>query len=434
MRSWVSILLGLLLVVGCGDDDSSNFGTVEAPEVCTTDTKKEYVWEVLNDSYYWAEEMPSSINFDEYDDEEDLLASLRYSTTDQYSFIRTAEEEEATQSNSSVAWGISLYLNDDENAYIVRYAYEDSPAWKAGMRRGHQIVSFEGVSVADIVVAISAGETTWTDVVGESEVGVARIINWYDTDGSLHSEEIEKAEIDTNRVHGETYYDTAVGTVGYFAFTSFTEASADELTEVFESLSENNADELILDLRYNTGGRISVAKQLGSLIGGVETYNQVFVSYEHNDTYSSSNSSKYFSNLSKALDLDSVIVLTDEYSCSASELVINTLDPFIDVYVIGETTCGKPIGMYSHEYCDNYLYPIEFKMVNSEGYGDYFDGWTPDCAVEDDPQYPYGDERDTQTAAALAYLTSGTCSESVELVVDKESLNSPVVLYPEWDN
>lgn len=440
MRFSCGALFGLLVLSGCGSDDSSSsttatsFGSVSAPSVCTDETKKQFVWDVLNDSYYWADEMPASISLDDYTDDEALLESLRYQPTDEYSFIISQDTWDAWQSNSAVGVGYSAYLNDDEDAYIIRYVYEDSPGWNAGLRRGHQITAFNEISVSELVEMLDSGEITSTEAFGESAAGVTVQIDWLDTDGVQQSAEVVKAELTTNRVHGQTTIETNQGSVGYLAYTSFTEASEDELTEAFEAFDAEGVDELILDLRYNTGGRVSVATQLASLIAGEVASGETFATYEHNSAYSHEDWQRAFYNPSAALDLSQVIVLTDYNSCSASELVINGLEPFVDVTIIGETTCGKPIGMYQHSYCDQYLYPIDFHIVNALDFGDYFDGIDPDCAVEDDPQYPYGDERDSQTAAALDYLELGSCSSTYSTRdLTEPSERQPVSIYPDWD-
>jgi len=434
MRYW-PVLAGSLVLAGCGGGDDSGPGIVDAPDECSVESKKQFVWDVLNDSYLWADQMPAAIDLDDYLDEEELLNELRYQPADRYSFITTLEAEEARQSNTMVGLGVSLQLNTTEDAYIVRYAYENSPAWNAGLRRGHQIVALDGEPVAELVDAMDAGALTWREVIKPAEVGVSLQMSWLDTQAELQRAEVVKDAIVTNRVHGDSLLNTDVGTVGYFAFTSFTEASAAELRQVFEQFSAEGVDELILDLRYNGGGRISVAQQLASSVAGENTVDEVFVSYRHNSTYTDRDSSIGFTNPGEALDLSRVIVLTGEGSCSASELVINSLQPFIGVTVIGETTCGKPIGMYLHEFCDKVLYPIEFQVVNAFEEGDYFDGLTPDCVVADTPRYPWGDVRDSQLAAALDYLQTGSCPA----VAGKPAQLSPVKLqqsvaiYPDSD-
>ena len=430
MRNSLVVLATGLLLSGCGDDPGS--GVVVAPDSCSVEARKQFVWEVLKDTYLWAEQLPESIDFDDFSDEEALLKALRYQPADRFSFITTQADEDARQSNRMTGLGVSLLLNQASDAYIVRYAYKNSPAWDAGLRRGDRIIAFDGEPVEQLVAAMDAGQLTWDEIIKPATAGVSLSISWLDAEGNRFSDEVIKARITTNRVHGERIFNTAAGRIGYFAFTSFTEASGLELQEVFSLFQADNLDELILDLRYNGGGRISVAQQLASSITGALTADEVFVEYLHNDTYTSRNSTSRFINPPEALDLPSVTVLTSAESCSASELVINSLQPFVDVTVVGEVTCGKPVGMYLHEYCDKVLYPIEFQLVNADAEGDYFDGLTPDCVVPDMPRYPWGDVRDTQLAAALDYIETGSCPVASGKPIGR-NLSTQTAIYPDWD-
>jgi len=145
---------------------------------------------------------------------------------------------------------------------------------------------------------------------------------------------------------------------------------------VWMKFAQENIDEMILDLRYNGGGLIRVAGQLSTQIAGAAVEGEVFVDYKHNDKQQGQNRTSYFSlgaGIEK-MDLDKVVVLTSRGSCSASELVINALEPFINVVTVGDNTCGKPVGMYPTDVCDYVVFAINFETVNAEGTGGYFDG------------------------------------------------------------
>jgi hypothetical protein len=169
-----------------------------------------------------------------------------------------------------------------------------------------------------------------------------------------------------------------------------------------------------LDLRYNGGGRISIAEQLASLIGGATTDGEVFATLQYNDKHQDSNSTYLFSNRANKLDLNRVIILTTDNTCSASEMIINALDPHIEVVTVGTTTCGKPIGMSPREYCDMVMAAINFKVVNSEGYGDYFDGISSQCVVNDAIVADWGDLADPVLAEGLYFAENSACSANLK--------------------
>ena len=96
-------------------------------------------------------------------------------------------------------------------------------------------------------------------------------------------------------------------------------------------------------------------------------------------------------------------------TASASELVINSLSPHINVQVVGETTCGKPVGMYGKTFCGKRIQPIEFITANSDGFSDYFDGFTPQCDVTDDWSRPLGNIAENMLNTAITFTRTGQC-------------------------
>ena len=96
-----------------------------------------------------------------------------------------------------------------------------------------------------------------------------------------------------------------------------------------------------------------------------------------------------------SLNLSKIYILTSPSTASASELVINGLKPFIDVVQIGDKTIGKNVGSITlydspsfsrkdrsskHTYA---MQPIVLKVVNADGFGDYFNGISPDYLIQE---------------------------------------------------
>ena len=134
--------------------------------------------------------------------------------------------------------------------------------------------------------------------------------------------------------------------IGYLVYNSFTADYDTQLNDAFAELKSQNVQHLVLDLRYNGGGSVNSAVLLGSMITG-QFNEEVFSKLIYNEELQELNSDYKFKNqLAKgqsinSLNLKKVYVLTTIGSASASELVINSLKPYIDVVQIGVNTRGK---------------------------------------------------------------------------------------------
>jgi C-terminal processing protease CtpA/Prc len=126
------------------------------------------------------------------------------------------------------------------------------------------------------------------------------------------------------------------------------------------------------------------------------------------------NKTTRFTNPEQALNLSRLVVITTRSSASASELVINTLRPYLPVVVIGNTTYGKPVGQYGFTFCDKVLAPVSFSIKNANNEGDYFDGIPPTCVAADDITHQLGDTAEGSFAEALTYLRTGACTARSE--------------------
>jgi carboxyl-terminal processing protease len=181
------------------------------------------------------------------------------------------------------------------------------------------------------------------------------------------------------------------------------------LLTAFADFTAQGVTDVIIDLRYNGGGLVSVAEFTASLLAGPSNVNNVLSMSLFNRANSDMNETSRFTSESNSIDLDSILFITTGASASASELVINSLEPYIDVALIGNDTFGKPVGQVANDFCDQRLRAVAFETVNAKGEGRYFDGLPVDCPAEDDLAHAIGDSNEASTAAAIAYVTTGAC-------------------------
>jgi carboxyl-terminal processing protease len=205
--------------------------------------------------------------------------------------------------------------------------------------------------------------------------------------------------------------------IGYLMYNGFrsSNASLSELNAVFGRFSSQGVNELVLDLRYNGGGSVDTAIWLSSMITGQYTGEVFFEENWNSDIQSfflandpealanrftdimikrDSGGSIVFEEAINSLNLSRVYILTTGSTASASELVINGLNPYIDVIQIGTSTLGKPQASRTiydsedfgrlntnpnHTYA---LQPLIYESSNIDGFSTYYDGLDPSSGFE----------------------------------------------------
>ncbi len=371
---------------------------------CSTTSQNRYVHDVMRDLYYWNTSLPT-VDAASYPSPEALLEALRYRPLDErFSYIGSRASEEAFYSDSQFI-GFGYGSAYDGRGLRILQVFPESPASEAGLQRGDRIVAIDGQSVLALVQSNQLGAA-----LGPSQEGFATTIRYERMDGTFADAHMVKRPVTIPTVSYLELYEVEGRKVGYLFFRNFVQPSRAALDEAFGALRDVGATELVLDLRYNGGGLVSVAQHLASLIGGSRTDGQVFAEYFHNERNAFRNEITRFEAAPAALRLDRLVVITTRGSASASELVINALRPFIPVITVGDTSYGKPVGQYGVTFCDKVLYPVAFTLRNANGQGDFFDGIPADCLAADDPDRQLGDPAEASLAEALHVIRVGQCS------------------------
>jgi C-terminal processing protease CtpA/Prc len=398
--------------------NSNGMFSVAPPQQCMLESRKKFVYDVMHDSYLWADETPV-VDYEDnttYPDETALIEALRKRPYDRFSFIMSAQAyNDFFEAGKNMGYGIyfQIEMTQDHNvtALDLLLVYPGSPADKAGLRRSQKIIGIDNYTIGEVF-----RDANLTDYFFEADKPVTAHFKVKEQNGTLHTVTVTKAEYSAKSVIKRTVIETTDHKrVGYLLFQSFVGTSEDELNEAFDYFKSQGIEDLVLDLRYNGGGYIYIANQLASLIGGWRSRFKIFNKLVFNEKYSRYDSETRFLNLSKSLSLPKVYILTTANTCSASELVINALraqSVDVDVVQIGSRTCGKPYGMYPLFYCDRYLLAVQTKNSNADSKGDYYDGLVPQCEAEDDIRHDFASQEETMFASALYYIEKGSCMPS----------------------
>ena len=210
--------------------------------------------------------------------------------------------------------------------------------------------------------------------------------------------------------------------VGYFVYDEFdTEA---DITDIILKFRTSNINDLVIDLRSNPGGAVRTCRHLSSLIVPQEHIGKLFTIYRYNSLRSKQIYEETGSQLSyeylngdrntrqRNLNMRRLFCLVNGSSASCTELLINSLIPYMEVVVIGETTRGKDVGMevYSNPLYKYILQPIVFRTYNAVGDSVPMTGIIPDIHVKRNG-LPLGDMNESYLKTALDYIINNESYE-----------------------
>ncbi|MBT1445474.1 peptidase [Shewanella sp. JM162201] len=424
------------------------------PRVQSNDKKGTALYEKMwlrswtNNTYLWYSEVPDN-DPNSFATVSDYFKQLKTTQTTAsgaqkdrfHGSMSSAEWEALSGSGESLGYGMEVQIlkGDVPRKVVVAYTEPGSEAATKGMLRGSEIIEINGVDVVNAtgqsaVDALNAG-------LFPSQKGAVSSFKVKAPDSSERSYSFTAATVVQQPVQNVKTLDTASGKVGYMLFNSHIATSEKALVDAVNQLKAAGVNDLVLDLRYNGGGLLAIASQLGYMIAGPSrTTNKVFEQTSFNDKHTSINpvtgqtllplpfltTGVGFSYSEGAalptLNLGRVFVLTTSGTCSASEAIINGLRGIdFDVVQIGNRTCGKPYGFYPTDNCGTTYFTIQFRGENNKGFGDYADGFEPSnspvlagesvkgCYLGDDFSHPLGDTNEAMLSAALSYRETGSC-------------------------
>ncbi|MGH8495117.1 MAG: S41 family peptidase [Gammaproteobacteria bacterium] len=401
-------LLFAVLASGCGGGSSDG-----APAACSPVGQKQTVLEVMQDIYLYNEQMPD-VDPNDFPTPEALLEALIVNPPDRFSSIGSAAAEEMFfGAGQFIGFGVTTALLSNDDLRIAE-VFEGSPADGAGLERGYRILTIDGRTIAEIVAAEGVSAAF-----GADEVGLQVDLDVADRQGAESSVTVTKAVVTIPPVSAVTVFDVAGEPVGYLLFRTFVEPSFAALDAAFAQFADAGVRDLIVDVRYNGGGLIAVADFLGNLLGGLDANGQVFSMTVFNANNAFRNTTTLFMNETHSLSLDRLIFITTEGTASASEIVINSMMPYVETFLVGADTFGKPVGSLGFSFCEKIIRPISFETVDSTGEGGYFDGLPATCAAEDDLAFVLGDPAEGSLAEALFVAENGACSAVSEVAREK---------------
>lgn len=411
------IILFALIMTSCSKDDEifeeNTAETVNEREETAENSElevEEFIYSGMNDIYlykadvkeladgYFANDIEREVYLEGFSTPEKLFDAFK-SSEDRFSFITDDyhELEESfrgiTSSTAGMQFGLGRISGSSYIFGFLQYIIPGTSAEEAGLERGTIFTEVNGQKLT---------LNNFQDLMqGTFSINIGNIennsINLTDQTVSLTHNTYT-----SNPVHLVKTLNIAGKKVGYLMYNSFVADFDRELNDAFARFKSEGVTDLVLDLRYNGGGSVESAVDLASMITG-QFEGEIFMKEQWNKKYQThfetNNSERLLNRFNgkirtgeaiNSLNLSKVYVLTTGSSASASELVINGLEPYIDVVQIGENTTGKfqaSVTLYdspdfgrdgasqNHTYA---IQPLVFKSANAAGRSDYVDGLAPD--------------------------------------------------------
>ncbi len=431
----------MLACGGKGIDTSptpSTPGTTTSAD-CTTPRLNQAVLDTARQWYLFPETLPASLDPAAFATVDAFLNALtaqaRADGRDRFfSGTTSIATENQLLQGTTAGFGFTLLESTLPAGVSVAQVFVGSAAADAGFARGDALLDI-GTSPTtlqpiDQVLAASGG---LEQAIGPSTAGIVRTLRWRTLAGDTRTATLTKRSFELDAVPAASVRVLTLpngNRVGHLTFRAFVSdpvgtgqaANLAALRTAFAQFAAAGVRDLVIDLRYNGGGLVSIAELLLNLLAGDRT-GQVSVETRYNAQQAARLETTRFALQPQSVPTLRVAFVVTDRSASASELVINSMVPYARTAIIGTRTFGKPVGQLAFDVaaCDFRLRLVAFKSVNRDGDGDYFQGIPYAafsraggiaCVASDDLTRQPGDPQERMTAEALAWLGSptGTCN------------------------
>ena len=389
------------------------------PVAVSPDVIKDSVLLFTKELYLWYNQIPASFNARSYDDPAKIMEAIHpYSIepgftqpVDKWSFAMKKTEWDNLSGglsdafaglNSTGDFGLGVFFLS-EGDLRVKSVEKLSPAGLAGIHRSWRVTMINGNS--NLTTSNAAF------IVSNVYKSTNSTFTFIKPDGSSVNISLTAASYHQRPVYMDTVYDIASKHIGYLVFNSFlgdTVEINNDLQRVFSNFNNYGVTDLVIDLRYNGGGYVSVAQKFADYLIPGSAAGGLMMREQYNDKNSRYNNSVYFTKKGSFTPQHIYFIVTTG-TASASELLINNLKPYMDVKLVGpSTTHGKPVGFFPVAVGDWYIFPVSFRSFNKNGEGNYFNGMPVNSSVGDGLDKDWGNIQEACLARTIKYITTGT--------------------------
>jgi hypothetical protein len=395
---------------------------------CSLSERKSWALGQLQEWYLFPELLDSSVNPDSFSTlsgyVDALVAPARAQSRDRFftHVASIAEENAFFNSGQSAGFGVRLSYDTTANRVFVIEAFEGAPALAAGIDRGSEIIAI-GTNAGNLQsvssLMQSGGPQAVVNALGPSTAGTTRVLRVV-TNGTTSDLTVTKTTFALTPVssrYGVKVLDNGGTRVGYVNLRTFIDTADPALRNAFANFRSQGITQVIVDVRYNGGGLVSIAELFGDLLAA-NRVGQVFSHTTFRPSKASNDDTDNFGSQSEAIAATKIAFIGTTGSASASELLINAFTPYLNtnMALVGTNTFGKPVGQIALDRaaCDDRLRPVAFRTENANRQGDYYTGLASrvpvTCSAGDDFTRPLGDPAEASVRVALDFLAGRSCT------------------------
>ncbi len=460
------ILFLSILIVSC----SSKEDTPANIEI------QNFVWKGLNAYYLWQDQVPN-LSDRRFNNDQELYSYLGQNgnPADFFYSLLYLPNEYPKDPNRTYSWivddyialrqafsGIRLtsgmkvegadYIDGSGDYYVYVYdVVKGSDADANGVTRGMLITEVNGTKITRANANTLFGGDSFTIHLADYNMGNPL------SNGTTIT--LTKTQITENPIKEAKVIIEGTRKIGYLMYNQFSRDFDQQLNAVFTDFKSEIIDDLIIDLRYNGGGSVQTAVYLGSMITGqfngdlfakevwnskvmeVTDPNLLINNFTDRILNKDNDGKVILDETINSVEMPTVYFIVSDESASASELVINALDAYIDVKLVGIQTYGKHVGSITLFDSDNFrengpgfntnhtwaMQPIVLEIQNKDGQNKP-DGFIPEVTMDEDPGNLgiLGDPTEPLLERTIQYIVNGARGTS--------SAKSAIRTSPSWNS
>ncbi len=430
------------MVASCGGSTTPTGGTGPTPAptptptpssstaTCSLSARQDWVLAQMQEWYLFPDLLAAGVNkaahteLQSYIDA--LVAPARAQSRDRYfTYITSIKEENAFfEQGETAGFGFRLGYDTGARQVFVIEAFEATAALQQGLDRGTELLAI-GLSQGSLQTVNSLmatqGPAGVIQAMGPDTPGTNRVFRVLDPSGVERIVSMDKTNYALDPVsnrYGFSIIPDGGRQVGYVNLRTFIDTAETDLRSAYLAMRDAGVTELVIDLRYNGGGLISIAELMGDLMGR-NLSGQVFDYITFRPSKAAENSTYRFQPQPQSIQPTRIAFITSAGTASASEMIINSMQPYLpdtELAIVGENTYGKPVGQIALDQaaCDDRLRVVALRVENSARNGDYYTGLASTvpntCRAGDDISFQLGDRREEMLSVALDFVGGRGCT------------------------